>query len=166
MKRFADRKRQPHQLFKAGDSVWLIRDGIRSTQPCEKLSERKIGPFIVKRQINSVAYELQLPEHLRIHTIFHCSLLEPYVYSNIQDRPRLEPPPIAIDNDNQPLYEVEAITDARCFRRELQYIIHWKGYPECERTWEPAKALIQSATPIFGFGEFSLRTPKQTGTSF
>lgn len=49
MKFYADRQRQQHPPYKPGDSVWLVREGIKSKRPCEKLTERKIGPFVIKR---------------------------------------------------------------------------------------------------------------------
>ena len=130
-----------------GDKVWLSRAGIRSGKPCEKLSEKKIGPFVIKRQINPVTFELYLPEHLKIHPIFHVSLLAPYVENLIEGRSQPNPPPIVLDDENRPLFEVEQIIDSRIYRRQLQYLIHWKGYAECDRTWEPAKNFIKSATP-------------------
>ena len=78
MKYFADRNRQPHPSYEVGGSVWLKREGLKSKRPCEKLTEKKIGPFIIKRQINPVSYELCLPDSLKIHPVFHVSLLEPY----------------------------------------------------------------------------------------
>ena len=36
------------------------------------------------------------------------------------------------------LYEVDYIVASRIYRCQLQYLMHWKGYEEHERTWEPA----------------------------
>ena len=85
--------------------MWLSRRGIRTTRPCEKLSERKLGPFVIKKQINPVAFELCLPKGLRIHPVFHASILEAYVENHINDRALPNPPPVAIDDENQPLFE-------------------------------------------------------------
>ena len=45
-----------------------------------KLGRRYIGPFEVNRQINEVAYRLNLPPELSgIHNVFHVSILKKYV---------------------------------------------------------------------------------------
>ena len=47
------------------------------------------------------------------------------------------PPPDLINNQEQ--YKVEAIRSHRHYgkRRQLQYLVKWKGYPESNNTWEP-----------------------------
>ena len=35
-------------------------------------------------------------------------------------------------------YEVDYIVASCIYRCQLQYLVHWKGYEEHERTWEPA----------------------------
>ena len=35
-------------------------------------------------------------------------------------------------------YEVDYIVASRIYRRQLQYLVYWKGYEEHEHTWEPA----------------------------
>ena len=77
---------------------------------------------------------------MKIHPVFHSSLLEPYKTSNEPLRPEIVPPlPKVIDGVEE--YEVESILNHRENRGKLEYFVHWKGYPETERTWEPANQL-------------------------
>ena len=47
----------------------------------------------------------------------------------------LRPPPDLVDNEEE--YEVEKILDSRQFgrRKQLQYLVKWKGYPNSDNMW-------------------------------
>jgi hypothetical protein len=83
-------------------------------------------------QINNVSFCLALPSFMKIHPIFHVSLLEPYQKSTIPCRTFLPPPPVEIDNNLE--YEVEKILDSRIRWRHLEYLVLWKGYDLSECT--------------------------------
>jgi hypothetical protein len=79
----------PHRLphnFRIGDRVWLLRRHVKKTRPCDKLDYQCLGPFVISAQINDVSYRLDLPPHLRLHLVFHFSLLEPCITSAIPNR--------------------------------------------------------------------------------
>ena len=85
-----------------------------------------------------MAYKLELPESLKIHPVFHVSLLHPYQDpAMFSDRAPIAPPPIPITIDDAPEYEVEKILDHRVHRRHLEYLVKWVGYPEYDASWEP-----------------------------
>jgi hypothetical protein len=48
-------------------------------------------------------------------------------------------------------YEVEQILDSRVRRRQLQYLVMWKGYPISEATWEPVSHLQNAPDAIHNF---------------
>ena len=129
------------QQYQPGDQVCLKRGQIRSSRPCEKLSEKYLGPFFIQEAINPVAYKLKLPSSTRLHPVFHVSLLQPYHGSTIPGRTQPNPSPLMLDEEGQPIFEVEFIADCRRVRSQLQYLVHWKGYSMEERTWEPVRLL-------------------------
>jgi len=61
MKRYYDRRRTPAPVFNSGDKVFLDASDIRTTCPSQKLSYRRLGPFVVEQQIGPMAYRLKLP---------------------------------------------------------------------------------------------------------
>lgn len=80
---------------------------------------------------------------MRVHPVFHISLLKPYqAPEDVDDRPAPRPPPIIGDD----VYEAERISNRRIVtvngRQQTQYLVHWRGYPDSEATWEPASNLL------------------------
>ncbi|GKB01755.1 putative nucleotidyltransferase, ribonuclease H [Tanacetum coccineum] len=77
-KQDADHKRR-HVDFEEGDFVWAIL-----TKDCflvgeyNKLSAKKIGPLEIVEKINSNAYRLKLPSHIRCSNVFNVKHLIPY----------------------------------------------------------------------------------------
>jgi len=68
--------------FEEGDIVWLRvrpKKSSISTDRFTKLSPRYCGPFRVLKRIGESAYKLELPENVRVHSVFHVSLLKPFI---------------------------------------------------------------------------------------
>lgn len=130
----ADRHRIDHE-FQVGDLVWLSTRYLSSRRPSRKLDYRRIGPYPILERIGRVAYKLQLPHDLKIHPVFHISLLEPATANPFPNR--IAPPPAPIDIEADLEYEVEEVLDSRRRGRGIQYLILWKGYPISDSTWEP-----------------------------
>jgi hypothetical protein len=154
---YADRHRLPSS-FKIGDRVWLLRRHIKTTRPCEKLDYRRLGPFRIIGKINDVAFRLDLPPQLRIHPVFHSSLLEPYQENTIPGRITQPPPPIELEDG--PEYEVADILDSRIIRNQLYYLVDWLGYSPSERTWEPFENITNARALL---DEFHRRHPDKPG---
>jgi len=128
------------------NKVWLLRPNIKTTCTCDKLDYRRLGPFHIRDQINSVVYRLHLPESIKIHLVFHVSLLEPYTTVNLPRRRQMLPPPIKIDNNQE--FEVEEVLDSRQRRNKLEYLVYWRGYDISERTWEPSRNLANASAKV------------------
>ena len=153
--RFANQSRRELTLH-IGDRVLLSTKNIQiesqSQRPTKKLQARFIGPFPVIKVISAVAYELDLPSNLRIHPVFHISLLKPYKDpGEVLDRPLpRNPPPTEIVDDYEE-FEVEHVLDKRQRRRRTEYLVEWKGYPPYEATWEPQSNLKNASEAIRAF---------------
>jgi Reverse transcriptase (RNA-dependent DNA polymerase)/RNase H-like domain found in reverse transcriptase/Integrase zinc binding domain/Chromo (CHRromatin Organisation MOdifier) domain/gag-polyprotein putative aspartyl protease len=125
--------------YKPGDKVWLLSSNIRTERPHKKLDWKRLGPYLVLERIGTQAYRLQLPPSLKVHPVFHVSLLDRYNESEIPGRVQPPPPPVIVDN--QPEYEVEDVLDSRILRNRLYYLVKWKDFPISDNSWEPASHL-------------------------
>ena len=59
-----------------GSKIWSSL----SLGRCGKLAPRFCGPFEIFSKKGLVAYELALPAYVRVHNVFHASLLNKYFY--------------------------------------------------------------------------------------
>ena len=127
---------QPQSLFKAGDRVWLEGKNLKLPYQSLKLAPKRHGPFRIKRMISNVAAQLELPPAWTIHDVFHTGLLTPFRETDQYGDNFPRPPPDVIDGEEE--FEVEAIINHRHFgkRRDLQYLVKWKGYPTADNSWE------------------------------
>jgi transposase InsO family protein len=136
--------------YNVGDQVLLNSNHInlasQALRPSKKLQHRFIGPYQVITKVSPVAYKLELPPDLRIHPVFHVSLLRPYqAPTKIEHRTLNTPPPPAITIEDHQEYEVEQILDQRTRFRRKEFLVKWVGYPDYDATWEP-EANLKNAT--------------------
>ena len=113
--------------YQVGDKVWLLSSNINTQRPNKKLDWKRFGPYPIIEKIGTQAYRLQLPPSMKIHPVFHISLLDRYTENDIPGRIQPPPPPVIIKNQIE--YEVEDILDSKFLRKRLFYLIKWKGYP-------------------------------------
>jgi transposase InsO family protein len=133
---FKRNKRSAH-VFNVRDMVWLTAKDIKIHQKTPKLGPRQLGPYKVLEQIGDLDYCFELPSYLNLNPVFHVSRLSPW-HDNSLHKPPL-PEPVVVQGEEE--YEVDSIIDSRVYRRQLQYLVCWKGYGEGENTWEPTKNL-------------------------
>ena len=131
------------RCYAPDDMVWLNSKHIK-TKRNKKLEHKFLGPFKVLRPVGTQAYELELPKSWKIHPVFHVSLLErDTTRREVVDEQMAEQ--LEFEDDDMQEYEVECIRDSAVYAKEaedgrpagLYYLVHWKGYPDAEDTWEP-----------------------------
>lgn len=131
--------------FQVGDKVRLSTVNLQlPSTMSKKLKSKFLGPFRVEKVVSPVAYKLKLPSSLRIHPVFHVSLLQPWHEdAEFPDHttPTSHPPPV-IPEDNQ--YTVEALLDKRKSRGRIEYLVRWEGYGPEDDMWIPAVDIHQS----------------------
>ena len=151
----ANERRLPAPRYEPGDKVWLNAKNIKTRRPSIKLDHRRLGPYEVIESVTPRAIRLRLPETVRLHPVFHVSLLEPTADDPYPGQLQPPPPPVEVDGEEEWL--VDDILDARIRYRKLQYLVKWTGY--YQPTWEDAT----SVNGLQAVDNFHQAHPDKTG---
>jgi len=145
--------------FHKDDLVLLEATNLQTTHPKAKLAPQCYGPFKVL-WASPTNCKLALPPQMRIHPVFHNSLLKPYIETSAHG-PNFTWPPPEIVGGEEGHYKIEKILQSRPTRnkRSTEYLVHWKGYTDTDCTWVPAKELTHAKELVQEF--LSRQKPKE-----
>ena len=142
-KAYADQHRR-EVTFQVGDMVLLSTRNIRlkkNQEMARKFMPKWIGPLKVLANVGALAVKLELPPHLKMHPVFHVSLVKPYHSDG-----RYVPIPPMDYLDDEPLFKVDALLDSRVrkkgSKRITEYLVRWAGYSPIHDSWEPASNIL------------------------
>ncbi|MCO5614411.1 hypothetical protein L7F22_068692 [Adiantum nelumboides] len=94
----------------------------------------KLGDKVIN---DDQAYKLQLPPNLKVHDVFHVSLLKPYVPNLDQ---LLDAEQIVVLSQGilklQPDYILEMRKRRLRNRNIIKHLVKWKDFPKEDATWE------------------------------
>jgi len=109
MKKYANRKRAEVNNYKVGDLVMLSTKDLKYQMVgrwTEKLTERFMGPYKIKKIVSSNIVELELPSTVKIHPVVNISRIHKYV-EQVEGQKREQPAPVIIEGEEE--WEVERI---------------------------------------------------------
>ena len=117
----------------------------------KKLTNRWQGPYSIQEKVADDVYKLNLPADSKLHNAFNTVNLKPYIMTPQGKYPMRDVEPIRpepVNEGENPHYEIETIMshDFKGRQKEkLRFCILWRGYPDSEGTWEPARTVVQDA---------------------
>ena len=133
-----DRRHKP-LVLNEGQSVFLrLHKGYNvpsNATITRKLGQQYAGPFKVLKRIGNLAYELDLPQHWRVHPVISIAMLEPTPSGEDPfGRPVPEQPDsvyVEGDTNTNRSWEIERIMD----KQGDKYLVPWKGYGSQDDQW-------------------------------
>ena len=80
---------------------------------------------------------LALPQHTRLHDVFHIGLLKKFIGD-----PPATPPPFSVIHNGAAVLETERAMRIRLARGVRQVLIQWKGEIAASATWEDVDSFL------------------------
>ena len=109
IKKYIDRKRVEVDEYKVGDLVMLSTKDLKYQmvgRRTEKLTERFIGSYRIKKIISLNTVELELPSTVKIHSVVNVSRIQRYV-GQVERQRKEQLAPVVIEREEK--WEVERI---------------------------------------------------------
>jgi len=103
IKKYADRKRLDVEEYKVRDLVMLSTKDLKYQmvgRRTEKLTERFVGPYKIKKVVSSNAVELELSSTVKIHPVVNISRVRKYV-GQVEGQKKEQPAPVIIEGEEE-----------------------------------------------------------------
>ena len=99
------------------------------------MSPRYCGPFRVLKIIEDLDYILELPPHIRVHNVFHVSLLKPFVPDNFLCLSAYVPIDAIGTFEMVPEYLLDSREKTLRGRTICDFLVKWKNYSIDDASW-------------------------------
>jgi len=109
MKKYTDKKREEVDNYKVEDLVMLSTKDLKYQmveRRTEKLIERFVGPYRIKKTVLLNAVELELPSTVKIHSVVNVSRIQRYI-GQVEGQRKEQPAPVIIKGEEK--WKVERI---------------------------------------------------------
>ena len=123
MKIYTNRKRGKVNKYKVGDLVMLSTKDLKYQmvgRRTEKLMERFVGPYKVKKIMSANVVKLELPSTIRIHPVVNVSRIHRYI-GQIEGQRKEQPAPVIIEGEEE--QKVERILNKQWIREKDKYLV-------------------------------------------
>jgi len=104
----------------------------------KKLTEKYIGPYVVKKIVSENVVELELLVSLRIYLVVNVRRIVKY-QEQVEGKKKIPLPPIEVASKKE--YKVEKNLDRKERRGKPKYLVRWKSYTAEEDIWEELENL-------------------------
>ena len=151
MKRYTDRKRAEVDEYRVEDLVIFSTKNLKYQivgKRTEKLIERFVSSYKVKKIILANIVELELPSMIKIHLVVNISRIHRYI-GQVERQKKEEPTPVIIEGEKE--QEVKKILNKQQIRGKNKYLVQWKGFTAELNTWEGIENLENTKKAVDKF---------------
>jgi len=103
IKKYTNKKRGEVNDYKVGDLVMLSTKDLKyqmAGRRTEKLMERFVGSYRIKKIVSSNAVELELPSTVKIYSIVNISRIQRYI-GKVEGQRKEQPAPVIIKGEEE-----------------------------------------------------------------
>lgn len=121
-KKYANCHKDTALQYRESNFVWLDTQNLFTKQPCQKLKNYCVRPYLIKKIDSAHAIQLVFPENICIHLVFYVNLFQ-LAATELLHADHIQPPSPSIEVDSETKWEVTAIVDSHYFScaKKLQY---------------------------------------------
>ena len=151
IKKYADRKRAEVNEYKVGDLVVLSTKSLKYQiieKRTEKLMERFVEPYKIKKIVSMNIVELKLSATIKIYPVVNINRMQRYV-GQVEEQRKEQPAPVIIKEEEE--QEIERILNKQQIRRKDKYLIQWKEFTVESDTWKGKENLDNAKEAIEKF---------------
>ena len=123
MKRQADRSRKEAEEYRVGDKVLISTKEFSAElmkRAMKKLTEKFIGPYVVRKIMSENVVELELLASLRVHPVVNVRRLVKY-REQVKGQKKIPLPSVKVAGEKK--YEVKEILDRQERRGKMRYLV-------------------------------------------
>jgi hypothetical protein len=136
-KHYANRKRNASSEYVVENEMWLFIKNIKTERSSRKLDHKWIESYKIKRVLKD-ACQLDLSQSMKIHDIFHISLLRKVAINLFIEQIQSSSSSIIIKKDDEEEFEIDDILNSRYHYEKLQYKVVWTDHSS-DRVWYSTK---------------------------
>ncbi len=119
------------------NEYYLLRWNIKTKRSSNKLNHMKLESFEILEEKRLINYELNLSASMKIHSVFHISLLK-----SADSNTSIQAEFSEIDSESQNVeYKVKNILNQQNIKDQLHWLVKWKDYEHIENTWKSRRNL-------------------------
>jgi len=151
MKKYMERRRGEVNDYKVENLVMLSTKDLKYQmvgRRTEKLTERFVGPYKIKKIVLSNMVELQLPSMVKIYPVVNVSRIRRYV-GQVEEQRKEQPAPVIIEGEEE--WKVERILNKQQIREKDKYLVYWKRFTVESDTWKERENLKNTKEAIKEF---------------
>ena len=119
--------------YTLGQQFWLSIENLCLTHASHKLSEWWLGPYTIISLASPNAIELKLPKSMQIHPVVNVCWVKLH-HNWLEGQPSHWLGPINVTEDRDNEWEVDQIINLCYKNKKLEFLMHWKGYDNMDRT--------------------------------